>query len=176
MGVEIQIKRGSGAPTSLKDGELAFDRKNSKLYIGKKIEGSSETELVVINNVDLSNYVSQEQLQEVLLFIGIIMEKNKIQEFSNYDSFINVADNLTEMKDYSFGSIFMIDEIDFPNIYYKRNKEDDEIYGKYTKKEALALLKEQGYFCTTAACFVLFDKGFFNSYNEMGIYVEGTTE
>ena len=39
-----------------------------------------------------------------------------------------------------------------------------------------ALLKEQGYFCTTAACFVLFDKGFFNSYNEMGIYVEGTTE
>ena len=94
----------------------------------------------MINNVDLSNYVSQEQLQEVLLFIDIIMEKNKIQEFSNYDSFINVADNLTEMEDYSFGSIFMIDEIDFPNIYYKRNKEDDEIYGKYTKKEALALL------------------------------------
>ena len=33
MGVEIQIKRGCGAPTSLNDGELGFDRKNSKLYI-----------------------------------------------------------------------------------------------------------------------------------------------
>tara|TARA_R100000951_G_scaffold111829_1_gene111318 strand:+ start:496 stop:1929 length:1434 start_codon:yes stop_codon:yes gene_type:complete len=51
----IQIKRGSGAPGSLADGELAVDTGNKILYVGNSASGVVEISRNTIDGVDISD-------------------------------------------------------------------------------------------------------------------------
>ena len=51
----IQIKRGSGAPGSLADGELAVDTGNKILYVGNSTSGVVEISRNTIDGVDISD-------------------------------------------------------------------------------------------------------------------------
>ena len=55
MASTIQIKRGSGAPGSLADGELAVDTGNKILYVGNSASGVVEISRNTIDGVDISD-------------------------------------------------------------------------------------------------------------------------
>ena len=153
MGVSVQIKRGSGKPASLKDGELAFDKDSEILYIGKN------NEIVSIKNID------------VIIFVDFKKVDGKYEYDSNKYMSLDINDDLFEkIKKY-------IDKE--KNVKLKINYNNTEYIIPFNKKISESNLDSYyfNYYCGNYAfidCYVnsLYSKfKYIDIMEEIGIYI-----